>query len=136
MTDVLTKAQRRHCMSSIRDRDTKPEITVRKWLWANGFRYRLRGKLPGKPDIVFPGQRKVIFIHGCFWHCHHCRFFKWPGTNTTFWREKITGNVERDKRNRAALKKAGWKVLVVWECETKSVAQRTLWRRIRRFGEN
>lgn len=134
MTDVLTVAQRHRCMSSIKGKDTKPEMVVRKWLWSNGFRYRLHSKnLPGKPDIVFPGRRKVIFVHGCFWHRHDCRFFKWPGTNVNFWKEKIVGNVERDKRNRIALRKAGWKILIVWECEVKASSQNRLWQRIRRF---
>lgn len=136
MTDVLTPAQRQRCMSNIKGKDTKPEMIVRKWLWSNGFRYRLHGRnLPGKPDIVFSGRRKVIFIHGCFWHKHSCRFFKWPGTNVDFWKGKITGNVDRDKRNQSSLKKSGWKVLVVWECETKQASQEKLWRRIRRFLE-
>lgn len=118
--DRHTKKQRSYNMSRIKGKDTKPEILLRKWLWANGYRYRLHRKdLPGKPDIVFPGRRKVIFVHGCFWHRHDCRYFKWPKTNVDFWQEKISGNVSRDHRNIAELKKMGWQTLVIWECEIK-----------------
>lgn len=83
-----------------------------------GFRYRLGGKgLPGKPDIVFPKKRIVIFVHGCFWHMHECKYFKWPATNPQFWREKLAGNVQRDKRVAIELESKGWTVLTVWECE-------------------
>jgi len=134
MADVLTSSQRRYCMSQIKDKNTKPEQIVRKWLWANGFRYRLHGKkLPGKPDIVFPGCRKVIFVHGCFWHKHRCKYFKWPATNESFWREKIESNVKRDKRNRTALKKDGWQPFVIWECELKPQKIDSTFQKLREF---
>lgn len=108
-------------MSGIRGRDTKPEIIVRKALFAAGFRFRLqRRDLPGVPDIVLPGRKVAIFVHGCFWHMHKgCRYFKLPSTRQTFWREKLGRNVERDGEHAKALLKLGWRVLVVWECATK-----------------
>ena len=137
MTDVLTTFQRRYCMSQIRDRNTKPEQIVRKWLWSNGFRYRLHyKKLPGKPDIVLPGCKKVIFVHGCFWHKHHCKYFKWPATNESFWKDKIESNAKRDKQNRSALKKAGWQFTVVWECELKPQKVAKTFQKLRKFMES
>ncbi len=119
--DVHSPKQRSYNMSRIKGRDTKPEILVRKWLWSNGYRYRLHyKKLPAKPDVVFPGRKKVIFIHGCFWHKHDCHFFKWPATNVEFWKDKINTTVERDLSSQEALTKSGWKILVIWECETKA----------------
>ena len=104
-------------MSAIKGRDTKPEMIVRRALHAAGFRFRLhRRDLPGRPDIVLPKYRTVIFVHGCFWHRHKCDKFVWPKTRAAFWREKIMGNVERDRRVRRELKRATWRVLVVWEC--------------------
>ncbi len=125
MTDVLTPEQRSHNMSRIRSVDTKPELIVRKLLHGMGFRYRLHGKgLPGKPDLVFARARTVLFVHGCFWHMHRCRYGKpAPSTNRTFWAEKRRGNAERDKRNRAALRADGWKVFEVWECATKDASK-------------
>lgn len=115
--DVHSPKTRSFNMSRIKGKDTKPERILRKWIWENGFRYRLHyKKLPGKPDIVFPGRRKVIFVHGCFWHKHNCRYFKWPATNTEFWRGKIEGNVERDLNNCKKLESLGWQYLVLWEC--------------------
>ncbi|NLK89118.1 MAG: DNA mismatch endonuclease Vsr [Clostridiaceae bacterium] len=121
MTDVLTTEQRRRNMASIRDRDTRPEMVVRSMIHGMGYRYRLHRKgLPGKPDIVFPRLRKVIFVHGCFWHMHDCRYGKvTPATNSDFWHKKRTGNVERDRKNIAALKAQGREVLVLWECWTR-----------------
>jgi DNA mismatch endonuclease, patch repair protein len=121
MTDVLTPAQRSYNMSRIRGANTAPEMRVRKLLHAMGFRYRLHGKaLPGKPDLVFAKARAVLFVHGCFWHMHRCRFGKpAPVTNKTFWAEKRRSNVDRDKRNRASLKAAGWRVFEVWECHVR-----------------
>jgi DNA mismatch endonuclease (patch repair protein) len=108
-------------MSRIKGNDTKPEIMVRKWLWSKGYRYRLHyKKLPGKPDIVFPGKKKAIFIHGCFWHRHKCQLFKWPATNIEFWKGKINATVERDSRSQDALVDLGWNILTIWECETKA----------------
>lgn len=118
MTDVHSPEQRSFNMSHIKGRDTKPEMVVRRALHAAGLRYRLYGKgLPGKPDLVFAGARAVVFVHGCFWHMHRCKYGKpAPATNQTFWADKRRGNVERDKRNRAALRAGGWQVFEVWEC--------------------
>jgi DNA mismatch endonuclease (patch repair protein) len=112
-------------MSRVRGRDTKPELLVRRLLHAHGLRYRLhKAGLPGKPDLVFAGARAVVFVHGCFWHMHRCRLGKpVPATNKEFWAEKRRGNALRDRRNRAALKKAGWQVFEVWECETRDAAR-------------
>ncbi len=120
MTDVLTPEQRSYNMSRIRSTDTKPEMVVRKLLHGLGLRYRLHGKaLAGKPDLVFAGSRAVLFVHGCFWHMHRCKYGKpEPVTNASFWAQKREGNRARDKRNRATLRKEGWKVFEVWECHT------------------
>lgn len=107
-------------MAGIRGRDTKPELVLRTGLHNAGFRYRLHAKgLPGKPDLVFPKYRAVIFVHGCFWHGHDCSLFKWPSTRQEFWRSKITGNVARDEAVKERLLAAGWRVLTVWECAMK-----------------
>lgn len=107
-------------MSGIKAKDTKPEMIIRKALHAAGFRYWLHVRdLPGKPDLVFPKYKAVIFVHGCFWHRHDCRYFKLPGTRTEFWRDKISANHNRDIRQQAQLRAAGWRVLVVWECVTR-----------------
>jgi DNA mismatch endonuclease (patch repair protein) len=121
MADVLTPQQRSGNMSAIRGKNTKPEIAVRRLTHGLGYRYVLHGrKLPGKPDLVFPSRRKVIFVHGCFWHMHSCKWGRVaPATNADFWNEKRTGNVRRDERNTQALLDYGWKVLIVWECETR-----------------
>ncbi|MFZ4858840.1 MAG: very short patch repair endonuclease [Desulfuromonadaceae bacterium] len=119
MVDHLDMAKRSWNMSRIRGKDTKPEITVRKMLHAAGFRFRLHVKdLPGKPDIVLPKWKAVIFVHGCFWHRHEgCRDTTTPKTRTEWWLEKFARNVANDIEKRAALVAAGWKVIVVWECE-------------------
>lgn len=121
MTDVLTPEQRSYNMSRIRSVGTKPEMQVRRLLHGMGLRYRLHGKdLPGKPDLVFAGARAVLFVHGCFWHMHRCKYGKpAPATNQDFWAQKRRSNAERDKRNRRALRAAGWTVFEVWECATK-----------------
>jgi DNA mismatch endonuclease (patch repair protein) len=107
-------------MAKVRNRDTAPEILVRKILHAAGFRFRLyRRDLPGRPDIVLPRHRKVIFVHGCFWHGHDCPRGKRPTTNMEFWNAKLDKNIARDAAVRAELEKLGWSVLTVWECETK-----------------
>jgi DNA mismatch endonuclease (patch repair protein) len=107
-------------MRAIKSANTKPEILVRKALHAAGFRFRLHSKnLPGKPDIVLPKYRTVIFVHGCFWHGHDCEYFKVPKTRTEFWLNKITENKRRDKINADKLIELGWRVLVVWECDTR-----------------
>jgi DNA mismatch endonuclease (patch repair protein) len=119
MADVVDKKTRSRMMSGIRGRNTKPELAVRKALFAAGFRYRLHtNTLPGRPDIVLPKFRCAVFVHGCFWHRHKgCKFAYSPKSNRAFWSEKFSSNVRRDKVVRTALRKAGWRVFVVWECE-------------------
>lgn len=121
MTDVHTRAQRSYNMSRIRSKDTKPEMIVRSLVHQMGFRFRLHRKdLPGKPDLVLPRHHKVIFVHGCFWHMHRCRYGKvTPKTNAQFWQDKREGNVARDRRHRRQLRSDGWDVLTIWECWTK-----------------
>ena len=121
MTDVHNKAVRSYNMSRIKGKNTKPEMLVRKFLFANGYRYRLNVKtLPGKPDIVLPKYKTVIFINGCFWHGHEgCRYFVIPKTRTEWWIEKITGTQKRDREAENQLNELGWKVIIVWECELK-----------------
>ncbi|MDD5111119.1 MAG: very short patch repair endonuclease [Candidatus Altiarchaeota archaeon] len=122
MTDVFSRDKRSEIMSKVRGVDTKPELIVRRILWGMGFNYRLNVKtILGKPDIVLPRRRKVIFVHGCFWHGHKgCRRSKRPSSNTQFWNAKIGSNILRDRKYRRALKQQGWKVLTVWECQTKA----------------
>jgi len=121
MTDVHSKEIRSYNMSRIKGKNTKPEMLVRKFLFANGFRYRLNVKsLPGKPDIVLPKYKTVIFINGCFWHGHEgCRYFVIPKTRTEWWLKKITDTKKRDQIAEIELEKLGWKVIVIWECELK-----------------
>ena len=121
MADKHSKEVRSYNMSQIRSTNTKPEELVRKYLFAKGFRYRKNDKrYPGKPDIVLPKYRTVIFVNGCFWHKHDgCHYFVWPKSNIKFWHEKITRNVNRDNDNYQKLKEMGWNVLIVWECELK-----------------
>lgn len=123
MSDRHTHEQRRYNMQQIKGKDTKPEISLRKLLFAEGFRYRINDrKLPGKPDIVLKKYNTVIFVNGCFWHGHQdCRYFVVPKTRTEFWTDKIKGNKERDHRNISLLKAAGWNVITVWECELKKI---------------
>lgn len=107
-------------MSGIKGKDTTPELLIRRALHSHGFRYRLGGYgLPGKPDLVFPKHRAAVFIHGCFWHAHACKDFRLPSSNTQFWQTKLTGNVERDRRQTKAILKDEWRVLIIWECSTK-----------------
>lgn len=116
--DRLTPKQRSKTMTAVRSKDTKPELFVRRQLHARGFRFRLHRKdLPGKPDIVFPSRKCVIFVHGCFWHGHGCRRDVLPATRREYWGPKIKGNMARDERNRNDLEVAGWSVLIVWECD-------------------
>ena len=120
MADNHSKEVRSMNMSHIRSKNSKPEELVRKYLFSKGFRYRKNVKtLPGCPDIVLPKYKTVIFVNGCFWHKHDCPRFVWPSSNEDYWRPKIMGNVERDKRNIAELQQLGWNVLTVWECELK-----------------
>ena len=122
MADVLTPEQRSFNMSRIRNRDTRPEMIVRSIVHRLGYRYRLHKKdLPGKPDLVLVRHRKIIDVHGCFFHMHKCRYGSVvPATNAKFWRTKRLSNVERDRRNLKALRRDGWKVMIVWECETRN----------------
>lgn len=120
MADVVDKATRSRMMSGIRSGDTKPERVVRSALHRRGFRFTTRpDTLPGRPDIVLPAYRAAIFVHGCFWHGHGCRYFKWPSGNRAFWRAKILANMKRDARKLRALRSGGWRVRVVWECVTR-----------------
>ncbi len=122
MADIFSKAKRSEIMSKISGKETKPEIIVRKYLFSQGFRYRKNDKkLPGKPDIVLPKYKTVIFVHGCFWHCHkNCPKSALPTTNRAFWENKIRRNVERDKENQQKLKNLGWKIITVWQCRIKN----------------
>jgi DNA mismatch endonuclease (patch repair protein) len=109
-------------MSHISGKETKPEVLVCKFLFANGYRFRKNVKyLPGKPDIVLPKYKTIIFVHGCFWHGHTCKRGVLPTTNVEFWKTKIGGNVKRDKRNITKLEKQGWNVIVIWQCEIKNI---------------
>jgi len=131
--DTLTRAERSKRMALIRSRDTKPEIRVRRLVHKLGFRYRLhRADLPGKPDLVFPGRRKVLFVHGCFWHRHpRCTLARLPKSRLRFWLPKLDENRRRDLRNLRKLRKLGWAPEVVWECELSKTA--LLESRIRTF---
>jgi len=122
MADIKSKEARSYNMSRIRGKDTKPEETVRKYLFSLGFRYRKNDKrLPGTPDIVLPKYRTVIFVNGCFWHGHEgCKYFVWPKNNAEFWKSKITNNIQRDHNNIQLLIDQGWNVITVWECELKA----------------
>ncbi len=125
-------------MRQVRATNTTPERIVRRLLSARGYRYRLhRHDLPGKPDLVFVARRKIIFVHGCFWHQHACpRGSRRPATRPDYWNAKLERNVERDRRTRAALRRAGWRVLTVWECQTRRTRQPALQRRLVRFLED
>lgn len=122
MTDIVDQATRSRMMGSIRGKDTKPEMLLRRSLHAKGFRYRLHVPgLPGRPDLVFPKHNAVVFVHGCFWHRHKaCRYTTTPSTRSEFWREKFEANMQRDIDAQAALLQAGWRVAIVWECALKS----------------
>ena len=128
MADIKSKEERSKNMSAIKGKNTKPEIIVRKYLFKQGFRYRVNvSKLAGKPDIVLSKYKTVIFVNGCFWHLHKgCKYFVWPKQNADFWQKKINGNVERDNRNYKTLKDNGWKVIIVWECQLKKEKEETL----------
>ncbi|WP_037991797.1 very short patch repair endonuclease [Teredinibacter turnerae] len=118
MADVLTKEQRSYCMSQIRGKNTKPEVILRKALWSMGHRYRIKNKLPGKPDLVYPSLKVVIFVDGCFWH--KCpKHYQPPKTHQIFWENKINANVERDKKNDMLLTTKGWIIVRIWEHEIK-----------------
>jgi len=119
--DKLTKAERSRNMSNIKSKNTLPEILIRKTLWCMGYRYRLHYKLlPGKPDIVIKRYKIAIFVHGCFWHRHrNCIEASRPKTNSEYWEKKINNNIERDKKNKKIIKKLGWNVIIIWECNIK-----------------
>ncbi|KIC07881.1 endonuclease [Leisingera sp. ANG-M1] len=132
MADTLTPERRSANMAKIRAKHTKPEMLVRRMVHGMGYRYRLHRKdLPGKPDLVFGPRRKVIFVHGCFWHLHDCRAGRIPSSRRDYWEPKLLRNVERDAEHLAELEGAGWQVLTVWECETKD--QEELEVRLRTF---
>ena len=124
--DRLNPAQRSYAMSRVRSKDTSPEMIVRRLTHSMGYRFRLHCKdLPGSPDLVFPSRRKIIFVHGCFWHRHDCvRGQQVPKSRTEFWLEKLESNRYRDKRNKKALLEMGWNVLTLWECEIKQLGPR------------
>lgn len=118
MTDGVMRAARSKMMAAVRGKDTVPELYVRKQLFAAGFRFRLHvANLPGKPDLVLPRYKTVVFVHGCFWHGHSCARGKRPMTNTSFWNAKLDANIRRDRKNHAALRAAGWRPIVIWQCE-------------------
>ncbi|WP_163879066.1 very short patch repair endonuclease [Rhizobium laguerreae] len=120
MTDTVSTQTRSRMMSAVRNRDTQPELLVRRNLHKAGIRYRLHDRnLPGRPDLVLPKYRAVFFINGCFWHGHDCPRFSWPKTREAFWINKILGNKNRDTRNHMELRSAGWRVAVVWGCALK-----------------
>ncbi|WP_339632781.1 DNA mismatch endonuclease Vsr [uncultured Sneathiella sp.] len=120
MTDIVSPGKRSSMMAGIGAKDTKPEIIIRKLLYRAGFRYRLHVKeLPGKPDLVFPKYRAVIFVNGCFWHGHSCHLFKWPKSREEFWSNKIKGNIARDRRKIDDLLDKKLRVMTIWECALK-----------------
>ncbi len=132
MTDVVDQQTRSRMMAGIKGRDTKPEMAVRSYLHAAGLRFRLHDKrLPGRPDIVLPRYRTVVFVHGCFWHRHPgCRYATTPASRREFWSAKFLENVDRDRRDVGALSKLGWAVVTIWECQTRDVCEldQTFWR--------
>lgn len=137
MTDTVSPTTRSAMMRAVRSRDTAPERVVRRLAHALGYRFRLnRRDLPGSPDLVFPGRRKVIFVHGCFWHRHDCRAGRsTPAANRDFWLRKFSDNVRRDRRVARRLRADGWGVMTVWECQTKLAGRERLAGRLKRFLE-
>jgi DNA mismatch endonuclease (patch repair protein) len=132
MPDNRTPEQRSETMRAVHGKNTTPEWIVRRLLHAEGFRYRLHpSALPGKPDIVFPARRKAIFIHGCFWHAHGCRYGQPPKSRLDYWLPKLEANQARDAAKEAQLRELGWTVLTVWQCETRE--PRGLLSKLRRF---
>lgn len=125
MSDVHEPIVRSYNMGRIKGKNTKPEIMVRKFLFSKGFRFRIHDmKLPGKPDIVLPSYKTVIFVHGCFWHNHDCNAGKLPEIRKDFWKEKISENINRDKKNINTLENLGWSVLTIWQCKLKNKEER------------
>lgn len=134
--DPLSASERSKRMSLVRGSDTKPEYIVRKLVYSMGYRYRLHAKdLPGKPDLVFRGRKKVIFVHGCFWHQHGCRHYRQPRTRESFWLPKLEANVRRDRENIRQLRNMGWRSLFVWECQLNKGGLKRTASRIKRFLE-
>ena len=119
MADFMDPSTRSRVMARIRGKNTRPELLVRRFLWANGFRYRIHVRnLPGTPDLVLPAYKTIVFVHGCFWHCHQgCKDFRIPNSNIPFWTQKLTRNQARDLQHQQALRAQGWHVIIVWECE-------------------
>ena len=128
MTDTVNTAQRSAIMSKVKGKNTKPEMALRKGLFSLGFRYRIHcDSLPGKPDMVFPKYKSVIFVHGCFWHSHGCSRSRIPKTNSIYWKSKILKNAKRDRVHIEKLNEMGWRVIVVWECDlTKKMIDKTV----------
>lgn len=132
MVDKVSKETRSYNMSQIKGKDTKPEIIVRRYLFSKGLRYRKNDKrYPGSPDIVLPKYNTIVFVHGCFWHLHNgCKYAKIPKSNVDFWKNKLYGNKERDKRNQNILEEMGWNVITVWECQLKKDRQEQTLKRL------
>jgi DNA mismatch endonuclease (patch repair protein) len=138
LADIVDKATRSRMMAGIRGKNTRPELLVRSWLHRQGLRFRLHGPgLPGRPDLSLPRYKTAVFVHGCFWHRHPgCRYATTPASNAAFWKAKFTANVLRDEKARAELKRLGWRVEVIWECECRDErALQRLVTRIRRRGQ-
>lgn len=134
MPDIFAPEKRHEIMQNVKTKNTAPEIKLRSFLHKNGFRFRVNRKdLPGKPDIVLPKYRAVIFVHGCFWHGHDCPRGQRPQTNADFWNQKIDRNVIRDKSDVSLLESLGWRVLIVWECEIKKKNEAVLLSRVKEF---
>ena len=134
MPDIFAPEKRHEIMQNVKTKNTAPEIKLRSLLHKNGFRFRVNRKdLPGKPDIVLPKYRAVIFVHGCFWHGHDCPRGQRPQTNADFWKQKIDRNVIRDKSDVSLLESLGWRVLIVWECEIKKKNEAVLLSRVKEF---
>ena len=121
----MTTAERSRIMRAVKSRDTKPEMIVRRLAHGMGYRYRLHSAgLPGKPDLAFPGRKAVVFVHGCFWHGHRCkRGARVPEANVAYWTAKIAGNLARDRKHTSKLRRAGWRVLTIWECELRDLGR-------------
>lgn len=132
MVDTFTPEKRSAIMRAVKGKDTSPELAIRRLVHSLGYRYRLhRANLPGKPDLVFPGRKKIIFVHGCFWHWHGCKRSRMPEANRNYWKQKIGRNVKRDRKTRRDLKSLGWKSMVIWECQSKAID--AVSRKIKRF---
>ncbi|MDX1945735.1 MAG: DNA mismatch endonuclease Vsr [Pirellulaceae bacterium] len=137
MADTFSRAERSRIMAAVKSKDTTPELIVRRIVHRSGFRYRLPVKgLPGAPDLVFPRRRKIIIVNGCFWHMHGCGRCRIPATKRAYWVAKLDKNRRRDRRQRLELRRLGWKLLVVWECQTAARRRKWLECRLREFLED